>query len=195
MKAWPAAYAKASGMVAAFIKARPELLYKKPENHDPKASKAWPSPRTWAMATHAVAGCMIHGASEIVMDELVSAFVSAKVAAEFTTFRNKLDLPDPEHVLDGKVEFEHNPRRLDRTMAVLSSCSALVTSVKTRQKDRATKLWTILSDIQEHAADLCVAPAAALVQNQLFGGAEARAALVAIAPVLEAANINLRKGK
>ncbi len=47
MNAWPNAEAKAKGLVAGFLRRRPELLHKQPKADDPQASRAWPSRRTW----------------------------------------------------------------------------------------------------------------------------------------------------
>lgn len=187
---WPKAFAKAKGIVAGFIKSRPELLFKMPDVGSASRGKAWPSPRTWEMATRALAGCDVHGADDVLADELVSAFVGAGAASELTTFRTRVKLPDPELVLDGKIDFKHDPTKLDRTVAVLSSCSALVTSPKCdRQGERAEKLWEIVGGVTKEVADLAVPAARALVRKRLHSGPAAKAALIDLQPILEAAGV------
>jgi len=190
MAAWPTAFAKAKGVVAGFVKARPDLLHRMPDAGSSGRGKAWPSHRTWEMATRALAGCDVHGADDIIVDELVASFVGPGAGSELTTFRTKVKLPDPEAVLDGKVKFKHEPARLDRTVAVLSSCSALVTSGKCeRQNERSEKLWEIIGGMVGDAADLTVPAARALVRKRLHQGGEAKKSLIALQPILEAAGV------
>lgn len=195
LKLWPTAFAKAKGLVAGFVKSRPELLFKMPDVGSSSRGKAWPSPRTWEMATRAIAGCDVHGAEDTLVDSMVAAYVGGGVASELTAFRTMVDLPDPEAVLDGKVPFEHNSARLDRTVAVLSSCSALVTSDGCRdQGKRAEKLWSIIGERDGSGdpkipGDLTVPPARALVRKRLHSGAEAKKSLIAMQPILEAAGV------
>ena len=47
-------------------------------------------------------------------------------ALEFATYRSSMDLPDPEKLLDGQIQWAHDKQRLDVSYAVFSTCSALV---------------------------------------------------------------------
>lgn len=164
---WDAAYASARGIVTAFIRARPEHLSAQPPAGSPQASKAWPSPRTWEMATRAMAGAKIHALSESETEEFIGAFVGPGPASELVEFMEKTDLPDPVKVLDGEVEFKPDDR-LDRTVAVLSSCAALCTPPSaTKRKERGAALWLIMRPIAEETPDLCVGPAKSMVRAKL----------------------------
>jgi hypothetical protein len=164
MDAWPAAMAWASGLVAGFIKRRPELLHKQPASGDAKSSRAWPSNRTVHYATTALASARVHGLDEIDTDELVAGFVSLPWVSEFRTWMVNLDLPDPADVLDGKVAWKHDGRRLDRTLVVLQSCAALVAPEKAeKKKERGNKCWELIGTVLKDAAD-CAIPAARVLK-------------------------------
>ena len=189
--AFPSAWAKASGLVSGFIRRRPELLHKQPGADDPQLSKAWPSPRTWEMGTRAIAGAEVHGRSMSEGEWLLSGYVGQGAAVEFTTWRKLIDLPDPADLLDGKVSFDHDPARLDRTLAVASSCAALVAPKGAERRiERATRLWGILESLLGQAPDLIVPAATTLVVAKLSAMPEAKLVLKKVSPVLRNANVN-----
>jgi hypothetical protein len=191
LAAWAGPFAKASGLVTGFLKARPGLLHQMPKEGDPSASRAWPSLRTWEMATRALASAEVHGLDGSDTEELIGAFIGIPVAAEFYQWRKNADLPNPEDVLDGKVKFEPDPKRLDIAMAVYSSCSALVCQPKCDKKTaRVSKLWNLLEDtVKAERADLVVPAARALVRARLSGTAESRPVMKRLHPILVAAGM------
>lgn len=145
LAAWPEAFARAAGIVTGFIRRNPGILHAKPASGSPEASCAWPSRRTWEMATLAMAASEIHHLSEEDTDRYVGAFVGAPAMRQLRTWLVNLDLPDPAHLLDGKVSFAHDPERLDRTMVVCSSCAALVAPTNAEKRDdRAKTLWALI---------------------------------------------------
>jgi len=191
MKLWPEAYAKASGLAAGFIKRRPELLHKMPPDGDPAQAGPWPSPRSWEYAARAWASSQIHRLSAIDRDELISAFIGTAAAAEWQTWVTEADLPEPAEILDGKVDYEHDPARLDRTVAILGAMAALVSPPKSEHRvDRATRLWTILSAVAEDAKDLTVPPMRALVLAGLAKLEVARPVLAKLHAVVTAAKLS-----
>jgi MoxR-like ATPase len=191
MEAFTTPFAKSRGLVSGFVRTRPELLLKMPKSGDPMASRAWPSPRTWEMAARAIAGAEVHSLDEVASEMLVSAFVGSGPASELSTYKRQADLPNPADVLDGKAEFKHSPKRLDRTVAVLSSCAALVAPTNAEKRDpRAGTLWKIMGPIAADAADVVVPACRALVRAKLHTLGEARAVLLKLQPVLQAAGIN-----
>lgn len=166
MEAWPAADAAARGLVSGFVTRRPELLHKKPAKG--AKVKAWPSRRTVTYAAHALAGAKVHGLSESETDELLGAFVGEAWVREFATWQRLADLPDPAAVLDGKARFDHDPRRLDRTIAVLGACAALVVpKAAANRLPRAGALWTMIGKIMDDAAETAVPAARVLVNASL----------------------------
>lgn len=189
MLAWSKPWAVARGYVAGFLRRRPEFMHKRPEIGDPAASRAWPSPRTWAFAARALAASAIHDLTATDAEEYVRACVGPGVANEFVAWRATADLPDPMDLLDGKVEFSHDPARLDRTMAILSSCAALVSpSACEHREQRARTLWSLLGVVLRDAADIVVGPAKQLVAAKLTGvGKEADVVMARIYPILQRA--------
>lgn len=155
MKAWPVEYARASGIVSTFVRRKPSLLHSQPAAGSPQASLPWPSRRTWAMATRALAASRIHSLSEAETDRYVGSFVGLTAVVELRSFLTNLDLPDPAELLDGVVSFSYNKNRLDRTMAVLSACAGLVIPTEAvKRVARATALWKIVRKVMDQAADI-----------------------------------------
>lgn len=192
MRQWPNAWAKAAGLVSSFIKARREWLFKMPEAGSANLSRAWPSPRTWEMATRALAGCQVHGVDAETMECILSAFVGAAPITDLVSYMTDVKLPDPADVLDGRVDFEHDKRRLDRTDAVLSSCSALVSNDRCENREaRVAQLWEIVGGVVDAGApDLCVTAGQAAVATKMgLQAPSRRKALSALNPFLTSAGI------
>lgn len=188
LEAWGPAYAKAVGLETSFLRAQPHLKNMCPKPGDPAASRAWPSDRTWEMATRAFASAIVHKLPQTELDEFVTAFIGAKVYSAFATFIENTDLPDIAAFLDGKVPFEHNARRLDRTAAVINAATALVTSEKTRRDERAARLWKFMGTIP--SIDLIVPSGQALMKATLHTSPEALPVLAKLHPVLKKAGMS-----
>lgn len=192
-KNWLEPWAKARGLIAGFIRRRPDLLMQMPDSGNPQASKAWSSPRTWELAARAHASAQLNDLSMAEAEEFMAAFIGNAPLAEFATWQAEADLPEPKDVLDGKVKFKHDPARLDRTAAVLQACAAYVAPEKAdKRKARAGKLWEILSDVDD-AVDVVVPAARVLVQSGLGTVESARKILVELQPVLAAAGVRPRR--
>ena len=188
MKAWPEAFARAVGLESAFLQTHPEMKNRCPKPGDPAQGRAWPSDRTWTYATYALAASYVHGLSDADREEYVGAFIGRVANEAFQTFIEQADLPSPADVLDGKVEFAWEPRRLDRTAAIITSCAALVCREGTeKRRERAAVLWTMLAGASNF--DIIVPAARALVQARLHVSKEALGVLDQIAPALKAAGI------
>ncbi len=197
LAAWSPAFAEAVGLVTAFCRAKGGILHQMPQVGDNKVGKAWPSPRTWEMATRALAGGKIHALGEVEQEEFVTAFIGEGAASELWTYREKVDLPNPAEVLDGKTKWKHDPKRLDRTEAVLNACAALVVGMdKTdaARKQRADAMWAILGDkaIVDDAMDLAFLPAKALALANLHTTKGAMPVLKKMLPVLQAAGVTFQ---
>lgn len=152
---WPEAYSHATGIVSAFIRSRPSLLHSQPASGSPQASLSWPSHRTWAMATRALAASKLHGLTEDEADRYVGSFVGTSALSELCTFIANVDLPDPALLLDGKIRWKHDKNRLDRTVAVLSACASLVLpKAAQRRAERSVILWDMLAEVAKKSADV-----------------------------------------
>jgi hypothetical protein len=188
---WTEHFAQAKGLVASFIRTRQHLLFKLPKEGNTARSKAWPSPRTWELATRAMAGCAVHHCGSNTEHALTAAYIGLGTALELCTFKAQMDLPNPSHLLDGKITWEHDPVRLDRTAAVFEACAALLGNRRlVNRQERAQRLWTLLESVLDDAADLTVNAARSLVKNKLYHCDEAIPVLVALQPMLDAAGIH-----
>jgi MoxR-like ATPase len=185
MKLWPAAFAGAVGRVTAFLRAYPSLLHRQPPEGDPARGRAWPSPRSWELAMRALAGCDVHGLSEEDTDMVLAAFVGAPAASQYADWLAKANLPDPVQVLDGKG-FTHDPDRLDRTVAVLASCAALVAPKNAEKRAaRAARLWGLIGEVAKATPDITEPAATAMVDGGLQTMKEAIPVLAKLFPVLK----------
>ncbi len=163
---WTEEYAKAKGMVIGFLRKRSGLLHVQPKAEDPNRSKAWPSPRSWESATRALASAAVHNLNEVETDILISAFIGQGAATELGVFIKENDLPDPIAILDGKETFKHNGKRLDRTVALLDTCAALVIPMDSAHRNkRASAMWALMKDIPH--LDALVPSAQQLLKNGL----------------------------
>jgi len=191
MAAWDEPWAETRGLIAAFIRSRPELLHKQPSLGHPDSSRAWPSHRTWEMAARAYTAGAVHGMSDRDRDEFVGSFIGMGAVSELVSFAKKNDLPKPLDVLTGKVDFKHSNKRLDRTYAVMSSCASYVTSKTVsedskRQKELAAKLFEIIAEVAEEAIDLVYPATKLLTDTDLYKvSPTAKAVMRKILPVAQ----------
>ncbi len=98
-------------------------------------------------------------------------------------------------MLDEKEKFDHDPKRLDRTMAILSACAAIISPEKApRRKERAEVLWRYIEAISKDAADVTVQAAGTLASKGFITGKQAVTALARLQPVLAAAGYHVSRG-
>jgi hypothetical protein len=188
MEKWAYEYAKARGVISAFIRRKPGLLMSMPKKGDKNMGRAWPSPRTWSMAARAYASSQIHGLSEPQADVFCGGCVGISAWSEFRTFEANVDLPDPAEFLDGGWEqWKMDPRRPDKTYAILDSCTALLTSSDATPEDvRVVAFWRFMRQFSEDHADLCVPAVQTLNRNGLAKGDEAVKTIVKMRAVVVA---------
>lgn len=189
---WPEPFARARGLVVGFTRALPGEVYRQPKAGDPQASKAWASWRSWELAFRALAGAEVHGLAEEDRERLLAGAVGEAGAIKFLRFVNDSDLPSPADLLDGKVKFEPDHRQ-DRTVAVYSSCAALVADPnadKAKVKARLPRMWKLLEQQIGKASDLIIPAARNLVAAKLQAGVpESAKVMLALHPVMEAAGL------
>jgi len=189
MAAWAPAWAQARGLVAGFLRANPGLHHKQPPHGAPEASKAWPSPRSWESACRALASATVHGHDESFADMFAAAFVGFGPIGELAEYRAKADLPNPSDLLDGKVKFKPDFKRLDRTYATLMAASSLMMSnIETvgghekAKKDTFTMkrfevFIELLAKTMEGASDICWGPAKQVSKSGMYNASPAAAAI------------------
>jgi len=188
---WPEAYAVAAGKVGGFVCAKSDMLLRKPKAGSKQAAGPWPSPRSHEFAARGMAGCLVYGMSPAEIDQVVAAYVGGSCAGEFHDWVKHNDLPNPADLLDGLATFQHNPARLDRTAAVLTSCTSLVVREGCeKRKERADALWGIHQLLADDAVDIALGSVVAMCNARLMLGSRvAYKVLAKMEPVMTAAGI------
>ena len=151
---WPAAIMRARGLVAGYMGARGSRL----RESVPDTARSWANPRTWSMATRALAACFVHNTSENVKYALVGGAVGHGNAVDLFAWLKQQDLPDAKDVLAGKVALPSDKRRPDQIVACLSECIAIASTTQ------VTRIWELICDtvdVNFEAAVLGIQAAAA----------------------------------
>lgn len=159
LAAWPSAFADAFGKVASFLNANAGYLHKVPSPSEPGYGKAWPSPRSWDMATRALAGASIHGLSHDETVALVAGCVGLGVARQFFTHCHTLDLPKTEDILSGALAWTARGDRLDRSFAILRSLTALASATPNdapKFESYVVRFWGIMDETAQYRKDLAL---------------------------------------
>lgn len=148
-------WAQSRALVASFIRLRPHLLLQVPRD-EAQAGRAWPSPRTWDMASRVLAVCHCHPDVELA---LVAGCVGDGPALEFLTWRRELNLPAPEELL---VQPELlRAMRGDQQYAALAALGAHLGATPDPQQ------WLAGWNVCRVAADICCDIAAATLARHL----------------------------
>jgi hypothetical protein len=107
-------------LVAAFIHRRPELLLQIPSE---AGQLAFPSPRTWDYVSRLLTVCPDD------VEEFVLGAIGTGAGSEFLAWRQALDLPTPQQLLDGHPL----PKRSDAVFAALMALAAFVQDSPTQE--------------------------------------------------------------
>lgn len=163
---WIASWARAAGLVTGYMRSGGNL-HKLPEQGHKDRGRAWPSPRTWEMATDAIATCYALNQPDMA-PIFVRGCVGEGEAIAWTNWVREADLPDPrEMCLNG---WTPDKRRLDRTMAALTAMTGYVLGQKTKEtrNKMAAGAWKVFKAADEAGQlDLVVPSATKLSQAGL----------------------------
>jgi MoxR-like ATPase len=141
--------------IAAFLNARPTLIAQRPKEDQ----LAFPTPRTWEMAAKLLAACRGAKVEEKVAFELVAGTVGEGPAIEFFKWRDEIDLPNPEELLENpeKVK-DYDLTRQDKAFAI---SIAVVSSVLNNfTEDRCKSAWQVINYMLDSVEKDVLAPAA-----------------------------------
>ncbi|GAA0449783.1 ATPase AAA [Paractinoplanes deccanensis] len=181
----PSALARARGLIAGFLTARPGLTHHLPADAESRGG-AWPSPRTWDMALRLL---VFHFCTTLGREALATALVGAVgdgAGLELVTYLDELDLPDPERVLANPAAFAL-PDRGDRQLAFLTAVVAAVASSVTRARWEAA--WEVLAKAVDAGVPDVAARAAFDLARMRDPGWPVPAAIDAFVDVLTASGI------
>lgn len=146
--------------VAGFINHRPDLLHFIPRDLTAQ-SRAWPSPRSWTMATRLCAATAATAPQSSTMFELLAGSVGEGAATEFLTWLDAADLPEPEAVLADPTVLDL-PMRGDRLFAVLGGVTGRVAADNT--EERWNQGWAVLDTVvRSGQADVAAVAARSLI--------------------------------
>ena len=160
---WTRGIPEARGLVASFIKARPNLLLQVPDDES-SAGRAWPSPRSWDMAARLLAASNAYGAGTDIRAALVTGCVGDGQGFEFLQWLDALDLPDPNWLLANPDQFKL-PERQDQVFAVLSS--VVTTAVNKLTPPRWMAAWQIIDTAtRKGTPDMAAFAAKSLAQER-----------------------------
>lgn len=178
--------AAAKASIAAFVRTRPGLMHELPADNA-SSGRAWPSPRTWTMLAAMLAQLTTEDAALMA----ASGLVGTGPAQEFLTWREQVNLPDPEEFIadPAGVDWADLSSAPDRAWAALYSVVAFVLGKGTQDAWRSG--WGPLGEACEHGmADVAAACAMTLAQNRP-GQARPPASAKKFSAALEAAGLSL----
>ncbi len=168
LQEWRSALPTARGLVAGFLASAPHHLFNLPE--DPaQRGRAWPSPRTWEMASRMLAAALALGPSEELLVAAVGGCVGMGVAYEFAALVSGDRLLDPYAVL---ADPEHSPlpTRPDKLIALLMAAAAVASQDPDQYWAAA---WTVIARVAAQRRDIAAVaarPLARVYQERLRHG-------------------------
>lgn len=145
---WQTRVHKQASLVDAFIGSAPDRVEVMPSDDE---TLAFPTMRSWSNLIWALTACDSVGAPDDVRRAVADGMIGHAVAGEFFSYVDRLDLADPEEILDGKA-WSFDPARPDRGTAFLSALWVAVRGNPTKQ--RWQRALDLLFDAAEYAPEL-----------------------------------------
>ena len=172
--------------VAGFLTARPDFVTVLPKT-SAEQGRAFPTPRSWEMVAALSGWVAATGQGEGVRRELVRGCVGPGASAEYLTYRESLDLPDPENVLADPSGFPLPPRT-DQIYVVGASVLAVIRHNLTVQR------WAAAGRVLERIAtsghpDIAVSFARDWITERPSGQMPDANVLRALVPLLKEARL------
>lgn len=136
--------------IATFVKnTGKSSLFKYPEGDTAdQTGRAWPSPRSWQMATEALGAARACGASVEVQEILLSGCVGGEISSLLKVFLSERDLPNPEDLLNDPTSWVPKEGRTDLLWRVLGSVISAVEDKPTLKRWNAA--WYFLGHQIRH---------------------------------------------
>lgn len=172
--------------VAGFLSARPDLTTVIPSTAS-EQGRAFPTPRSWDMTATLSAWVDASRQSEGVRRLLIRGCIGPGASAEYLTYRDNLDLPDPEDVLANADRFVI-PSRADQLYVLGAGVVAVVRANLTPER------WDAAGQVFERIAsagypDIAVAFARDWIRERPAGRMPQEAVLRALVPLLKEARL------
>jgi MoxR-like ATPase len=172
--------------VAGFLAARPDLTTVIPSTAA-EQGRAFPTPRSWDMTATLSAWVDATRQGEGVRRLLVRGCIGPGASAEYLTYRDNLDLPDPEEVLANADRFVM-PSRADQLYVLGAGVLAVVRSNLTGER------WDAAGRVFERVAnsghpDIAVAFARDWIRERPEGRMPREEVLRSLVPLLKEARL------
>jgi hypothetical protein len=172
--------------VAGFVTARPDMITVLPKNAS-EQGRAFPTPRSWDMTATLSGWVTATGQGEGVRRMLVRGCVGPGASAEFLTYRETLDLPDPEKVLAAPADFPM-PTRADQIYVIGAGVLAVVRHNLTGER------WQAAGVVLERIAsgghpDIAVSFARDWIRERPEGQMPSETMLKSLVPLLKEARL------
>jgi len=188
---WESFKPQARTLIASYIGVNEDKLLKQPKETHRQAGP-WPSPRTWEIASEAVAAFL---SLELEGDNLHEAILSAMSAIigegnslEFITWFDNRDLKKPEEYLKDPEGIDL-PERSDQIFATLNSIVSYLIHQKNISRPQWKAAWTVMGRVANNGqADFAAIPAQMLVRARPKGF-QIPAAIAKFIPALSAAGL------
>jgi hypothetical protein len=172
--------------VAGFLTARPDLVTVLPKT-SAEQGRAFPTPRSWDMAATLAGWVTAAGQGEGVSRLLVRGCVGPGASAEYLTYRDSLDLPDPEHVLKDPAGFVV-PSRADQIYVIGAGVLAVLRNNLTPERWQAAGV--VLERIaQQGHPDIAVSFARDWIRERPGNQMPDASVLRALVPLLKEARL------
>ena len=165
---WREHEVEARTMIASFIGVNKALLLDQPETTD-QSGMAWPSPRTWEMASEYLAACLALGYGQEEVLQLLSGVLGSGASLEFINWFDNRDLKRPEEYLANAEKIDL-PERSDQVFASLNSIVTYLTSMDKISKEHWKAAWIIMGRVaKDNKADFAALPAKILIKAKPKG--------------------------
>jgi hypothetical protein len=172
----------AKRLVGAFLGSRPELATRLPASAA-EAGFAFPTPRSWEMAARLTAAGRAAGTTTAVLNLLLAGCVGTAAAIELATYVDRLDLPDPESLLENPDSYPFRADRGDVVYAVAASVWAATLADPTAERWRAC--GRVLARIADAGlADIAFGTGRRWIDARPEGALPDTASLQSLAPIL-----------
>lgn len=145
---WTAGWSKATGLMHGYMR-KAGTLYSLPEPGNVDRGRAWPSPRTWEMATRAIATCFAIGHGMAEANHFVRLCVGEGQATAWAAWATDMDLPDP--LVMCTRGWTPDVKRLDRTVVALSSMTQFVLDQgdKDQMEEYAIGAYNVMTSVDK----------------------------------------------
>lgn len=171
--------------VHGFIQKSQHLLNPKAPRDPEKASKPWPSPRSWTYLAN-ILGCLRPDDHEAIYIAACGA-VGKAAATSFATYMRDLDLIDPIEAMNSPKSVDFDNERIDIVLTLLSAVEANVISDSLRWWKPALNLLVRCSKSKRR--DIAVPAAEKILNHQPKGQKIPAAFRTSLMPLLSRAGM------